>query len=44
MSPGAQVALLGALAVVIIAVGVRFLLRLVRKSPEKRERKRFNVL
>ena len=40
MSSGAQIALLGALAVVIIAVGVRFLPPLVRKNPEKRERKR----
>lgn len=40
MSPGAQIALLFAFAVVVIAVGARFLLRLVRKSPEKRERKR----
>ena len=32
--------MLGALAVIIVAVGARFLVRLVRRSPEKRERKR----
>ena len=33
-------AILGALALIIVAVGVRFLLPLVRRNPEKLERKR----
>ena len=40
MSSGAQLAVLGVLAVAIVAVGARFLLPLLRKNPEKRERKR----
>ena len=39
MSFGVQLALLGALAVVIIALGVRLLLPLMQRNPEKRERK-----
>lgn len=40
MSPGAQLAVLGALAIVVIAVGARLLIKMVRRNPEKRERRR----
>lgn len=40
MSSGVQLALLSVLAVAIVALGIRFLLPLLRKNPEKRERKR----
>ena len=40
MSSGVQLALLGALAILIIAIGVRLLLPLMKRNPERRERKR----
>lgn len=40
MSSAWQLALLSALAVIVIVVGARYVLPLVRKNPEKRERKR----
>jgi hypothetical protein len=40
MSPGAQLAALCGLAIVLIAVAVRIALRVVQGNPEKRERRR----
>jgi len=40
VSPGLQLGLLSALAIVIVAAGVLFLMPLMKRNPEKRERKR----
>lgn len=40
MSPGLQIALLGAAAIVVIALGGRLIYGLIQRNPEKRERKR----
>ncbi len=40
MSPNVQLAVLGGLAIVVIAVGARLLVKMVRRNPEKRERRR----
>lgn len=44
LPPGAQVAILAALGGIVIFLGARVILRMVRQNPEKRERKRLRLL